>query len=79
MTTFIGSLDLIEQHFGELFGYKKNGELTEEEKVIAEKFETLRKDILNLGYEQLKKVNLELDLYNIKGPYYKYIVRFRDE
>jgi len=44
--------------------------------ILDRYFKKIRSEIFDLGNTHLKKTNLELDLYKIKGPYYKYTIKF---
>ena len=70
-TTMIGSIASIEEEFGFLFGHGKES-LTKEEHAMYKLFQQLRTRILDLGNEQIKRMKLDLDLFEVKGPVYKY-------
>lgn len=70
-TTMIGAISAIEEEFGFLFGHDKE-ELSKEEEAFSKVFQELRCKILDLGNNQIKKSKLDIDLYEVRGPYYKY-------
>jgi len=70
-TTMIGAIAAIEDEFGFLFGHGKI-ELTQEEKALDHIFQEIRGRILDLGNEQIEKIESDVEPYNIEGPYYKY-------
>lgn len=56
-TIMIGSIAAIEKRFGHLFGQdKKSEELSQEEIELKKIFLKLRNDILDLGNQQIKKL-----------------------
>lgn len=56
-TALIGILDRIEKKIGYLWGFgKEEGDFTEEEEKFYESWELLRKDILDHGHSEKRKV-----------------------
>lgn len=57
-TLMIGSIDRIEQKFGDMWGHFKaeEEEITDEEEELYELFMELRESILDLGNEQICKI-----------------------
>ena len=70
-TTMIGAISIIEEEFGFLFGHEKE-ELSKEEEAFNKVFQDIRCKILDLGNNQIKKSKLDIELYEVNGPYYKY-------
>lgn len=70
-TTMIGALSTIEKKFGFLWGLDengrdKNGELTSEERELREIFDNIRSEILDLGNNQIRNLDTELNQYDVK-------------
>ena len=70
-TTMIGAIAAIEEELGFIFGHDKDARTIEEE-AMYKIFRDVRSRILGLGNEQIKRFMLDVKLYDIKGPYYKY-------
>lgn len=64
-TIMIGSLDAIEKGLGFLWGHDENKVLSEEEEELKKIFEQVRHDILNLGNNQIRNVEKELEQYDV--------------
>ncbi len=64
-TTMIGALASVEEKFGNIWGFKKNGQLTEDEQYFSDLYQELRKEILDKGNNQVKKAKSLLDLYEV--------------
>lgn len=63
-TTMIGALSSIEQHFGFLWE-NKNGQLTQEQKIMHDLYQKIRSEILDKGNTQARNVDAELAQYDI--------------
>jgi len=71
----IGSLAIIEEFFGELWGHGINyNELTEEELEWREVWEEARTKILDLGNSNLRAAQSEIDQYSI--AWNRYVTNF---
>ena len=68
-TTMIGAIAAIEEEFGFLFGHGKSS-LTKEERELDNYFRAVRKKILDLGNDQIKRLEDDLEGYDIDGPKY---------
>jgi hypothetical protein len=65
-TSFIGALSQFEQEFGFLWGHGKDpSEKTYEEKIMWEKWNKVRTNILNNGNNQIRAIQQELPQYTI--------------
>jgi hypothetical protein len=72
-TTMIGSLSLIEQFFGDLWGQGKPREdLTEDEQRNSQTKDELRTEILNLGNGQIRAAAAEIAQYDVVWNRYRY-------
>lgn len=72
-TLMIGAIAAFEEQFKDDIGLdKEDNQLSPEQKALKTKFKIARSKILDLGNLIIKKTKLELQLYKIKGPYYKY-------
>lgn len=69
-TTMIGSLSLIEEYFGELWGHNKEGALTQEEREYLEKWQLLRCEILDKGNSQSRAAINEISEYSFSWERY---------
>lgn len=56
-TTMIGALDSIEKHLGTLW---------ENDEILREKYELIRQEILDRGNDQIRKLNTEIDQYEVE-------------
>lgn len=56
-TTMIGALDSIEKHIGALW---------EDDELLREKYEIIRQEILDRGNDQIRKLNSEVDQYDVE-------------
>lgn len=67
-TSFIGALDMFEQHFGEeLWGHGKSLEdCDEDEAYWREIWEACRFRILNNGNDQVREVRSDFSFYSVK-------------
>ena len=75
-TTTIGSLAIIEEFFGELWGHGLSyDELTEEEIEWREAWNEARTKILDLGNSNLRGAQSELSQYTVKWN--RYVTNFR--
>jgi len=80
-TTTIGSLAIIEEFFGELWGHGVHyNELTEEEKEWREDWNEARTKILDLGNSNLRASQSEISQYTISWNRYvtNFIVKNKD-
>ena len=80
-TTTIGSLAIIEEIFGELWGHGVHyNELTEEEKEWREDWNEARTKILDLGNSNLRASQSEIAQYSISWNRYvtNFIVKNKD-
>ena len=74
-TTTIGSLAIIEEELGFLWGHGvPYNELTEEEKELREIWKTVRTRILDLGNSNLRASQSELSQYSFKWN--RYVTNF---
>jgi len=64
-TTMIGSLSSIEEHFSFLWT-ATGGEMTPEQKIMFDVFQTVRSEILDKGNTQSRNVDAELSQYEVK-------------
>jgi len=72
-TTMIGSLSLMEEKFGFLWGRgKSRGQMTQQELDMEQLKDELRTEILNGGNNQLRAAVAELNQYDIKWNRYKF-------
>lgn len=70
-TTMIGSINYVENHFGDLWGHgKREEELTNEEKWWRTKWHILRTEILNNGNNQLRAAMNEVSEYSMTWEKY---------
>lgn len=70
-TTMIGALSAVEKKLGFLWGLDENGrdkgtELTKEEQELKSMYDTLRSEILDLGNNQMRNFESELNQYDVK-------------
>jgi len=65
-TTMIGALSTIEKHFGFLWGYEEEDNLTDEQKHMRDIFEEARSEILDKGNSQIRNLEAEFSQYDIK-------------
>ena len=56
-TTMIGALDSIEKHLQTIW---------DNDEVLHEKYELIRQEILDRGNDQIRKLNTEIDQYDIE-------------
>ena len=81
-TTTIGSLAIIEEFFGELWGHGVHyNELTDEEKEWREDWNEARTKILDLGNSNLRASQNEISQYTISWNRYvtNFIVKNQDD
>ena len=72
-TGFIGAISEIEQSFGLLWGHDKpDSQLTENERKWLKLWKRVRGRILGNGNDQIRKLEKELDRYEIKYKGYNY-------
>lgn len=69
-TTFIGAIDSFEKLFGHLWGAGKK-DLTHQEKMWKEVWETARKEVLDKGNNQLRALRSEIEEYTVEWNQYK--------
>ena len=69
-TTMIGSLDVIEKHFGFLWN-SEDGELTDEQKHLKEIYNEARAKILDKGNTQIRNLEAEFSSYDINKKRYQ--------
>ena len=65
-TTMIGALSTIEKHFGFLWGYEEEDNLTDEQKHMRDIFEEARSEILDKGNSQMRNLEAEFAQYDVK-------------
>ena len=65
-TTMIGALSTIEKHFGFLWGYEEEDNLTDEQKHMRDIFEEAGSEILDKGNSQIRNLEAEFSQYDIK-------------
>lgn len=65
----IGAIAAIEEEFGFLFGHGKSS-LTKEEREIDNYFRAVRKKILDLGNDQIKRLDDDLEGYSVNEQKY---------
>lgn len=65
-TTMIGALDSIEKFFAFLWQPDRNGRISEEGKIMKNKYEKAREEILDRGNNQIRNLNNEIDQYDIE-------------
>ena len=70
-TTMIGALSAIERKFGFLMGFDEHGQdkcqpLDDEERLIREIYEELRREILDLGNNQIRAAEAEIDNHDVR-------------
>ncbi len=71
-TTMIFPLSQFEAAFGEIWGQNKPEEtLTPEERVMRAKWKECRNNILNVGNQQKRNANAELEMYQVIWSRYK--------
>ncbi len=73
-TTFIGAIDAFERTFGDLWGYNSDKPLTKSQKEMKQLWQQVRNDILDLGNNQLRAAQLELENHTIKWNRYTMIL-----
>jgi len=56
-TTMIGALDSIEKHFETFWN---------DDELLKEKYEIIRQEILDRGNDQIRKLNTEIDQYEVE-------------
>jgi len=61
-TTMIGALDILEKHFGFLWGFEQQEEITPEQAQLKEIYDEARAKILDKGNTQIR--NMEADFAN---------------
>ncbi len=69
-TSFIGALSQFEENFGFLWGYGKNGTLTEEEVIMQEVWEKTRTAVLNNGNNQIRAAKNEIECNTVHWDRY---------
>lgn len=71
-TTMIGALASFEKSFGHLWGLGKfNKELSISQKELKQRWEETRNEILNRGNANIRSIQEELSLYNLKKENYR--------
>lgn len=71
-TSFIGALDCFERGFGKIWGFKKEGEHTENEKRWKEVWNEVRNNILTNGNNQIRNMLKKLKEYKVRWYGKKY-------
>ena len=61
----LAALSSIEKHFGFLWSYDQDGELTPEQEEMRERYEEIRSEILDKGNHQIRNLETELSQYDI--------------
>lgn len=64
-TTMIGALASVEEKFGSIWGFKSERPLTDDEQYFSDLFQEVRKEILDKGNTQIKKVKSIIDPYSV--------------
>jgi len=64
-TLMIGALATIENRFGEIWGFKKNRRLTEDEEYFLAQYADARKEILDRGNNEIKRIKHTLEAYDV--------------
>jgi transcription termination factor Rho len=70
-TTMIGSLDIIEKHFGFLWSFDEKVELTAEQEQLKEIYEEVRAKILDKGNTQIRNMEADFADYEINRKRYQ--------
>ena len=75
-TTMIGSLAAFERSFGFLWGLDSEGnnsgkQLSDEESDFKELYDEVRAKVLDLGNQQIRNSNTEIDQYNVEWLRYQ--------
>lgn len=78
-TTMIAALAAVEENLGYLWGFDKEGELTEQELEFKEIWEFTRQQILDKGNSQIRAISDEIDNYTITWNQYQYKFTFRKD
>lgn len=79
-TATIFPLSQFEDFFGHLWGHKSDfNELTPEQLELREKWREVRENILDKGNQQKRNALKEIELYEVKGGYYKITFRRKQE
>lgn len=75
MTTLIGSIALVEEHFGDLWGLGvPKDQLTKEELDFLETWEELRQAMLDHGNHQKRAAMIEVEQYETKWNRYQNVL-----
>lgn len=70
-TTMVGAISSIEKYLGFLFAQNEERELTPEEQEIKDIFLDLRKDILDKGNTEIRKLDEDFKKFNITRKVYQ--------
>lgn len=74
-TVMIGAVASIENHLGELWGFKEKRQLTRVEEELVDKFTALRKEILDRGNNEIRAITNTLETYDI--DYVGYVLELK--
>jgi transcription termination factor Rho len=69
-TTMIGALDILEKHFGFLWGFEQGDEITPEQAQLKEIYEEARAKILDKGNTQIRNMEADFASYEITKKRY---------
>jgi hypothetical protein len=78
-TTMIGALSSVEKHFGFLWGYQQEEELTPEQQHMKDLFEEVRAEILDRGNNQIRNLEAEMAHYDISWLRYHMSIPFKPQ
>lgn len=76
-TTMIGALSAVEELFGDLWNHKVYDK-TDEQSEWFQRYEKLRSRILDNGNNQKRKIDEDIDKYDIDWKKYHYDIRVSD-
>tara|TARA_R100000008_G_scaffold34817_1_gene19792 strand:- start:1013 stop:1402 length:390 start_codon:yes stop_codon:yes gene_type:complete len=78
-TTMIGALSSVEKHFGFLWGYQQEGDLTAEQQHMKDLFEEVRAEILDRGNNQMRNLEAEMAHYDVNWLRYHMAIPFKPQ
>lgn len=78
-TTFIGSLDIFEQHFGFLWKPDANGHQTKEQKAMEKLYQQVRTEVLNHGNNQRRAAENEIANHVVSWNRYHVDLKIKKE
>ena len=80
MTTLIGSIALVEEYFGHLWGIgKADDELTDEQYDLSEIWADLRQALLDHGNHQKRAAGSEIDQYEMTWNRYHNVLQVKEQ